>query len=345
MEEFLMKYKILGRSGLKVSELCLGTMTFGTDWGKMGVDKEEARKVFETFAQAGGNFIDTANKYTEGTSERFLGEFVRPQRHKFVIATKYTLVMDPTDPNSCGNHRKNLFQSVKASLERLSTDYIDLLWIHAWDFQSPVEEVMRALDDLVRMGKVHYVGMSDAPAWVVAQANTLALEKGWTPFIALQLQYSLADRNIERELIPMAKAFGLAIIAWSPLGGGVLTGKYLNDLEAGRLSPDDPWGKEFLTDRNRKIVEEVLKIGKEINRSSAQVALNWLLQKKTIPIIGARTEKQILDNLACVEFKLSESQLDRLDEASKIKLGFPYDFFENEMARSMVFGDIAIEKD
>src|ERR1700742_748733 len=244
-----MRYKLLGKSGLRVSELCLGTMTFGEDWG-WGSSKEESRKVYDAFREAGGNFIDTANLYTNGTSESFLGKFMEGHRQSVVLATKYTNAFPGTDPNAAGNHRKNMMQSVEASLKRLRTDYIDLYWVHIWDQITPVEEVMRGLDDLVRSGKVVYVGISDAPAWWIAQANTLAHLRGWSPFIGLQIEYSLIERTVERELIPMAKALNIGVTAWSPLKGGVLTGKYHGHGgsdqkgEPGRMS--DEMMKDFL---------------------------------------------------------------------------------------------------
>src|SRR6202049_3237655 len=220
-----MNYRLLGQSGLRVSEFALGTMTFGDDWG-WGSAKDEAQKLYNTFRESGGNFIDTANVYTNGTSEAFLGEFKKGHRASMVLATKYTNAAQGTDPNAWGNHRKNMMQAVEASLKRLKTDYIDLYWVHIWDQITPVEEVMRGLDDLVRQGKVVYVGISDAPAWWIAQANTLAYLRGWSPFVGLQIEYSLIERTIERELIPMAKALNLGLTAWSPLASGVLTGKY-----------------------------------------------------------------------------------------------------------------------
>src|SRR5580658_8656393 len=220
-----MNYRLLGHSGLRVSEICLGTMTFGEDWG-WGASREEARKLYDAFREAGGNFIDTANVYTNGASERLLGEFMAGHRESVVRATKYTNAAPGTDPNAAGNHRKSMMQSVEASLKRLGTDYIDLYWVHAWDQITPVEEVMRGLDDLIRQGKVLYVGISDAPAWWIAQANTLAHLRGWSPFAGLQIEYSLIERTVERELIPMAKALNIGVTAWSPLGNGVLTGKY-----------------------------------------------------------------------------------------------------------------------
>ena len=219
-----MRYRLLGKSGLRVSELCLGTMTFGEDLG-WGSPKEESRKVYDAFREAGGNFIDTANIYTNGTSESFLGEFMQGHRERLVLATKYTLSPPVNDPNAAGNHRKNMMQAVEASLKRLQTDYIDLYWLHIWDQLTPVEEVMRAFDDLVRQGKILYAGVSDMPAWVVAKANTLAELRGWTPFIGLQIEYSLIERTPERELLPMASSLGLGITAWSPLAGGVLDGQ------------------------------------------------------------------------------------------------------------------------
>ena len=219
-----MRYKLFGRSGLRVSELALGTMTFGEAWG-WGASKEESRLMFDAYAEAGGNFIDTANRYTDGTAETFVGDFIAADRDHFVVATKYTLWDRRNDPSFSGNHRKNMMRSLEASLRRLQTDHVDLLWVHAWDFTTPVDEVMRGLDDLVAAGKVHYVGVSDTPAWIVAQANTLAELRGWSRFVGLQIRYSLADRAAERDLLPMARAFDLEVTPWSILGARVLTGK------------------------------------------------------------------------------------------------------------------------
>lgn len=340
-----MRYKLLGNSGLRVSELCLGTMTFGEDWG-WGSDKEESRAVFQAFAEAGGNFLDTANIYTNGTSETLVGEFVKGDREKWVIATKYSLNTRPGDVNACGNHRKNLFQAVEASLKRLGTDYIDLLWLHIWDSLTPIEEVMRAFDDLVRMGKVLYIGISDSPAWIVSQANTLATLRGWTPFIGLQIEYSLKERTPERELLPMAKALNIGVTAWSPLGGGVLTGKYNqpNPVD-GRLSMTDQPFQIF--DRDLKIAETVLEIAREIGKSPAQVALNWLRNRpnSVIPIIGARKLSQLQDNLACVDFNLTGEQLQRLDNISAISLGFPHELLASQFVRDILLGGVAAQLD
>jgi len=340
-----MRYKLLGNSGLRVSELCLGTMTFGEDWG-WGSDKEESRAVFRAFAEAGGNFLDTANIYTNGTSETLVGEFVKGDREKWVIATKYSLNTRPGDVNACGNHRKNLFQAVEASLKRLGTDYIDLLWLHLWDSLTPIEEVMRAFDDLVRMGKVLYIGISDSPAWIVSQGNTLATLRGWTPFIGLQIEYSLKERTPERELLPMAKALNIGVTAWSPLGGGVLTGKYNqpNPVD-GRLSmTDQPFQ---ILDRDLKIAETVLEIAREIGKSPAQVALNWLRNRPNpiIPIIGARRLSQLQDNLACVDFNLTGEQLQRLDNISAISLGFPQELLASQFVRDILLGGVAAQLD
>jgi aryl-alcohol dehydrogenase-like predicted oxidoreductase len=220
-----MRYRLLGNSGLRVSEAALGTMTFGDELG-WGSAKDEARKEYDAFREAGGNFIDTANFYTKGTSESFLGEFMKGHRQCVVMASKYSLAAPGTDPNAAGNHRKSMVQAVEASLKRLQTDYINLYWVHIWDQITPVEEVMRGLDDLVRQGKVLYVGISDAPAWWIAQANSLAQLRGWSPFVGLQIEYNLIERTVERELIPAAKALEIRVMAWSPLAGGVLTGKY-----------------------------------------------------------------------------------------------------------------------
>jgi aryl-alcohol dehydrogenase-like predicted oxidoreductase len=320
-------------------------MTFGEDWG-WGSDKEESRAVFQAFAEAGGNFLDTANIYTNGTSETLVGEFVKGDREKWVIATKYSLNTRPGDVNACGNHRKNLFQAVEASLKRLGTDYIDLLWLHIWDSLTPMEEVMRAFDDLVRMGKVLYIGISDSPAWIVSQANTLATLRGWTPFIGLQIEYSLKERTPERELLPMAKALNIGVTAWSPLGGGVLTGKYNqpNPVD-GRLSMTDQPFQIF--DRDLKIAETVLEIAREIGKSPAQVALNWLRNRpnSVIPIIGARKLSQLQDNLACVDFNLTGEHLQRLDNISAISLGFPQELLASQFVRDILLGGVAAQLD
>ena len=328
-----MRYKLLGKSGLRVSELALGTMTFGEDWG-WGASKEESRKIFDAYVDAGGNFIDTANRYTNGTSEKFVGEFIASDRGRFVLATKYTLFTQHGDPNAAGNQRKNLVQSLEASLKRLNTDYIDLYWVHAWDFVTPVEEVMRALDDMVRAGKILYVGVSDTPAWIVSRANMLAELRGWTPFVGLQIRYSLIDRAVERDLLPMARALDIAVTPWGALGTGILSGKYNREGGSGRVST---WGP--IDPRKLAIAEEVIKIAGEIGRTPSQVALSWVRQQPgvIIPILGAKTLPQVQDNLACVDFKLSDEHLQHLDDVSQIELGFPHDFLAEDGVRDLVF--------
>ena len=330
-----MRYKLLGRSGLRVSELGLGTMTFGEDWG-WGASHEESRRIFDAYAEAGGNFIDTANRYTEGTSERYVGEFVASDRDRFVVATKYTLFNREGDPNAAGNHRKNMFQSLEASLKRLRLDYVDLLWLHAWDFMTPVEEVMRGLDDLVRAGKVLYVGISDTPAWVVSQANTLADLRGWSPFVALQIEYSLIQRTPERDLLPMARALDLAVTPWGILGSGVLTGKYNQDQppKEGRAREDRGRDPEILN-----IGAEVMAIAREMGCTPTQVAVAWIREQPgvMIPLLGARTLEQIRDNLGSLEISLSPEHLGRLDEATGVELGFPYEFLERDHIRNLVY--------
>ncbi len=328
-----MKFKLLGKSGLRVSEICLGTMTFGTEWG-WGADKHESKKIFETYANAGGNFIDTANRYTEGTSERFLGDFIANDRDHFVIATKYTLMDRDGDPNFAGNHRKNMIRSLNESLKRLNTDYIDLFWVHMWDFTTPVEEVMRGLDDLVRSGKVHYIGISDTPAWVISRANMLAELRGWSQFAALQIEYSLLQRGAERDLLPMAKALDMAVTPWGVIGGGALTGKYLRG-EGGRV----PENSLRRNDRSMDIAQAVVDIAHELGITPTQVAINWVRQRvsNVMPVIGARRVEQLKDSLESLESFIPDEMMARLNELSKIELGFPHDFLSSEGVKQSAF--------
>ncbi len=332
-----MRYKLLGKSGLRVSELNLGTMTFGEEWG-WGASREESKKIFEAFVQAGGNFVDTADRYTEGTAEKLVGEFIAPDRDYFVLATKYTLFRRRNDPNGSGNHRKSMVQALEASLKRLKTDYIDLYWVHAWDFMTPVEEVLRALDDMVRAGKVLYIGVSDTPAWIVSQANTLAELRGWSRFVGLQIQYSLVERTPERDLLPMARAFDIGVTSWGALGSGILTGKYKRDGSGeGRAAL---WGQ--IEEKKLEIADEVVKIAEEIGRKPSQVALNWVRQQPGVllPMIGAKSVGQLEDNLGCLEFTLTNEQMQRLDKVSQIELGFPHDFLTFDQTRDVVYGGI-----
>jgi aryl-alcohol dehydrogenase-like predicted oxidoreductase len=337
-----MDYVLLGRSGLKVSELCLGTMTFGEAWG-WGASRDESRRIFDAFLEAGGNFIDTANRYTDGQSETFLGEFTAPDRDRFVIATKYTIMDRRDHPNASGNSRKNMIRSLEGSLRRLRTDYVDVLWIHAWDFTTPVEEVMRALDDLVRAGKVRYVGVSDTPAWVVSRAQTIAELRGWSPFVGLQIEYGLAQREVERELVPMARELGLAVVAWGALAGGVLAGKYAAKAAVEGGGPARYAGQSEqprISERNLAIAKLVGEVAKEAGRTPSQVALAWLIRRPgvIVPIVGARRVDQLEDNLGCLDVALSDDQLRRLDEASQIALGFPHEFLARENIRDIMFG-------
>ncbi|MFN9582578.1 MAG: aldo/keto reductase [Bacteroidota bacterium] len=329
-----MKYKRLGPSGLKVSELCLGTMGFGTEW-KWGADKETSFAIMDTFANAGGNFIDTANRYTDGTSEKFIGEYIAANRDHFVIATKYSLHDNLTNVNASGNNRKNMMRSVEQSLKRLNTDFIDLLYLHIWDNLTPIDEVMRALDDLVRQGKVNYVAISDTPAWIISRGQTLAELMGWSRFVALQVEYSLIQRTPERELIPMAKHYGLTVTPWAPLAGGALTGKYLKG-DKGRL----PENSKRLNERSVALTKTVMQIADELGCNASHVALKWTMMQgfSSIPIVGATKVSQLEDNLGTLSVELSSEQLRRLDEASKIELGFPGDFLNEEGVRLVTYG-------
>ena len=338
LKSIKMKYKLLGNSGLRVSELCLGTMTFGEEWG-YGADAATSKELFDLYTDAGGNFYDTANRYTEGTSEKYLGKFIkdRGNRHEAVVATKYALFTEHGKINDSGNHRKNLVQSVEGSLERLGTDYIDLLYLHAWDFTTPVEEVMRGLDDLIRAGKVLYIGISDTPAWIVSKANTMAELKGWTSFITMQAEYSLIKRDVEREIIPMCDNLKLGVTAWAALGAGVLTGKYLDkSFDNRRLSEQS----EKINDRNHKIAQTVVDVAKEIDASPSQIALAWMRQKWpfVFPIIGSRKPDQIKDNLECLNVSIPEALMQKLDDVSAIEMGFPHDFIEKDSVQNVLFG-------
>jgi aryl-alcohol dehydrogenase-like predicted oxidoreductase len=311
-------------------------MTFGEEWG-WGASEPESKRMFEAYAEAGGNFIDTANRYTEGTSERFVGDFIAADRDHWVVATKYTLWTRRDDPNFSGNHRKNMIQACEASLKRLGSDYIDLYWVHAWDFTTPIEEVMRGLDDLVSAGKVLYVGISDTPAWIVSRANTIADFRGWSPFVGLQIRYSLIDRTAEADLLPMARALDLAVTPWSVLGAGVLTGKYSrgNQPEVGRAKEG-----AATRERNLDIAERVVSIADEIGCKPSQVAIAWIRQQAgvVIPLIGARNLPQLTENLGALDVRLSDEQLATLDDVSQVDLGFPHNFLSDPNILDVVSG-------
>ncbi|SDP84544.1 aldo/keto reductase [Lentzea jiangxiensis] len=338
-------YRLLGRSGLRVSPLALGTATFGNEWG-WGSAPDDARRLFETYVERGGNFIDTAASY--GGSEELLGELVRDRRDRLVLATKYSTLRTPGDPNSGGAHRKSLFASVENSLRRLGTDRVDLLYVHVWDALTPGEEVLRGLDDLVRQGKVLHVGMSNTPAWEVSRLQAVADLRGWTPLVALQVEYSLINRDAERDLIPMARALGLGVSPYSPLGGGVLSGKY----SSADLTPAEGTGRKsfnaglgMVTPATLAIADVVREVALEIGRTPAQVALAWNLRRPgvTAPVIGARTPEQLEGNLAALEVDLGDEQVARLDDAGAIDLGYPHDLLASDHIRAVTAGDLKIE--
>jgi len=333
-----MNYKLFGKSGLRVSEICLGTMTFGEEWG-YGANKEESRNMFNVFLDAGGNFIDTANRYTEGTSEKFLGEFIKEsgRREELVVATKYSLATKIGRINDSGNHRKNLVQTLEGSLKRLNLEYVDILYVHAWDFTTPVEEVLRPLDDMVRTGKVLHIAISDTPAWIISRSDAIAELRGWTAFAGMQVEYSLITRDAERELLPMARELGIAVTAWAPLAGGALTGKYLSKNDSPKRLKE---GSRRVNEKSLVIAAEVVKIAEEINCSPGNVALRWVMQQKgvIIPVVGARNSTQLKDNLKSLDVKISPEQLNRLNEVSKIELGFPHDFLMTDGVKQVSFG-------
>jgi len=344
-------YRLLGRSGLRVSPLALGAMTFGTEWG-WGADERDARRMFDTYVARGGNFIDTANAYTGGTSERMVGAFAEGKRDRLVIATKYTGAMDSTDPNSGGNHRKSLVRAVEASLQRLRTDYLDVLYLHAWDATTPIEELARAFDDLVRSGKLLHVAMSNVPAWQIARLHTLAELRGLAQLCAIQIEYNLIERTGEREMIPLARELGLAIVPWSPLASGVLAGKYgAKDLDAGGTGQPSGTRKDVaaaqssLTPRGLHIAEVVKSIATEVGATPAQVALAWVLHQPgvTSPIIGARTVAQLEDNLGALAVELSPAQLATLARASAFELGYPHEMLSRALTRTVMFGSAKVE--
>ncbi|MBW4651693.1 MAG: aldo/keto reductase [Kaiparowitsia implicata GSE-PSE-MK54-09C] len=333
-----MDYYTLGKTGLKVSRLALGTMTFGDDWG-WGADEANARQLFDTYLKAGGNFIDTADLYTNGNSERMLGRFVKESgtRDRVIITTKFSYNAEPGNPNAGGNGRKNILRAVEGSLQRLDTDYIDVYMLHTWDQVTPAEEVMRTLEDLVRSGKVRYVALSDAPAWYVAQAQTLARERHWEPISTVQLEYSLAERNIEFEYTALAQQLDTSIMAWSPLGSGLLSGKYRPSEDggegSGRLAmlanSGNPAFNKF-TEKNWAVVSELEAVAKELDRSMAQVALNWVAHRPAVAsvIVGATKLHQLKDNLSALDFEIPAELQQRLNKVSRPESRFPYTFFE-----------------
>lgn len=345
-------FRLLGRSGLRVSPLSLGTMTFGVtqSWG---TDDAEAERIFKRYAERGGNFLDTANFYAMGGSERVVAKLVRAERQRFVIATKYSLTTRPGDPNASGNHRKNMVQSVEDSLKRLQTDYIDLLYLHIWDNRTPVEEILRGFDDLVRAGKIVYAGLSDIPAWQASRMQAIAEVRGWSPLVALQIPYNLTERTVERDLMPMAVEMGMGVLCWSPLAGGVLTGKYeQKDVGSGaaRGSGKLDTRKDInlatgrLSERSLEIAAVTKSIAREMNCTPAQVALAWTLLNPAVTstILGARTLAQLEDNLGALDLRFDDDQIARLDAVSRIDLGFPHDFLASPNM-DMMFGGVKVD--
>ncbi|MFJ9390811.1 aldo/keto reductase [Nocardioides sp. NPDC101246] len=341
-----MNYRLLGRSGLRVSDLALGTMTFGATTG-WGVEEATARSLYGLYREAGGNYLDTANQYAGGASERIVGELVAGHREEVVIASKYTNAAPRNgDPNAGGNQRKNMMQSVEASLRRIGTDYLDLYVVHAWDMLTPVEEVMRGLDDLVGSGKVLHVGVSNTPAWVVAKSNTLADLRGWTRYVGLQIEYSLLGRSAEAEYIPMAADQGLSVLAWSPLKNGLLTGKHAGGAAAGTRLAAEVWNSSAMawTDPHGSsagpVVETVVTMAAELGVTPSQLALAWLRHREVhvVPIVGATSLTQLRDNLGCLRLALTADQVARLDEVSAVPLGYPHHYLASPMARSFRSG-------
>jgi aryl-alcohol dehydrogenase-like predicted oxidoreductase len=327
-----LRYHLLGRSGLRVSELGLGTMTFGPDWG-WGADLDECRGILDRFVEVGGNFVDTASNYTDGSSESFVGELLKERRERYVIATKYTLSLDPGDPNAGGNHRKSLVRSLEQSLRRLRTDYVDLLYLHMRDHLTPIDEAVRALDDQVRLGKVLHVGISDSPAWLVAQANTLAQLRGWSPFVAVQIPYSAASRSPERELLPMAAALDLTVVAWGVLGAGTLTGKPAEERR---------WPEDSVSERAGRVLDVLVSVARERGCTPAQAAIAWVRQRPSppavVPLVAATRAEQIAENVAAASIELEPDELAAIDEAGRPELGFPRDFLESSDVRELIYG-------
>jgi aryl-alcohol dehydrogenase-like predicted oxidoreductase len=350
----LQDYVTLGRSGLRVSPLSLGTMTFGTEWG-WGSDEAQAREIFDKYVEQGGNFVDTAIMYTGGKSEQMVGKFIgeKKLRDRIVLATKFTFNSEQGNPNSGGNGRKNIYQALDASLRRLQTDYIDLYWLHAWDVVTPVEEIVATLTDLVSHGKIRYYGFSDTPAWYVARAQTLAEKEGKERLIALQLEYSLVERNIEREHIPASQELGIGVCPWSPLAGGFLTGKYKREgaesgkgegrLETTKGSGNPAFNK--FNERNWRIHDVLIDVAKQINKPVARVALNWVITQPgvTSTIIGATKLSQLNDNLQAAEFTIPADLRKRLDEVSAPEAIHPYVFFGPDI-QPLVTGGTSVRK-
>ncbi len=346
----LTDYQLLGNSGLRVSPLCLGTMNFGQAWGS-GANKQDSHAIFHQYAEAGGNFLDTADLYTDGESETYVGEFLQDhgQRDHFVLATKYTLQRREGDPNAAGNHRKSMVTAVEASLKRLQVEAIDLYWLHIWDFTTPTDELIRAFDDLVRAGKIHYVAISDTPAWKIAELHTFAQCHALTRPIATQVEYSLLTRDVERDLAPMCTDLGLGLLPWSPLKGGVLSGKYgREDLEQIEKGEKQGVGSREMkwTQARVELIEGLQNIANAHDKTVAQVAMNWLLARPYVPsvIIGPRTADQLTSSIGSLGFDLSPDELKQIDQLAPIELGFPHDFLRQGKGRDFATAGLDLPK-
>ena len=333
-----MKHVLFGRSGLRVSELCLGGLQFG-DPVLPTADAQETRAILDTFAEAGGTFIDTADFYAAGESEKLIGEFIRSDRDQFTIASKYSNTRSG-DLMKAGNSRKNMMRCVEDSLNRLGVECIDVYYLHIWDYTTPWDEILRGLDDLVRGGKIHYAAISDTPAWEIARANTIADLRGWAPFIGIQINYNLMERTAERELLPMARALDLGVAVWGPLGGGVLTGRY-GKAAAGQ-EPPLRRKPEKVSERGRALGDLVAAMAQARGSSPAQVALSWVRSRtqygSIIPILGPRTRAQLVDTLEARNVMLDAAELKRLDDATRIEMGFPHAMINMPNARGLVHG-------
>lgn len=334
-----MKYKILGKSGLRVSELCLGTMTFGESWN-WGTTTSLANEILKKFTDLGGNFIDTSNNYTDGKSEEIIGSFIKEDRDRYIVATKFTLQNKKYNDNlnMGGNHRKNLFRSVKESLKRLQTDFIDLLYLHMWDYTTPIDQIMKTLNDLVASGKVHHVAISDSPAYIASRGNAVAEYRGWSQFEAYQFPYSLVEREPEREVMPFSKEFGLTMTPWGILDAGLLSGKYTRKKNAtGRLS-EGKWGNP--REEQLNYAREVDKVADELGYTSAQVAIAWVRQQASniIPILGFSNPDQLMENYESFSITLPEEKVEQLNNVRDTGLGFPIDFLKSPGVINLIFG-------
>lgn len=334
---WILKFLTFGRrTGLRVSALALGTGNFGTGWGH-GAERDQARAIWDSYVAAGGNFIDTANGYQAGQSEVMVGEFLAPVRDDFVLATKYVFPTTPSEGiGRTGASRKTMIQSVEASLRRLKTDRVDILWAHLDDGVTPVDEILRGFEDLVRAGKILYGGLSNFPAWKVARADAIAELRGWTPLAGIQVEYSLAERTPDRELLPMIEALGLGGALWSPLAGGFLTGKYRQGDDGGRLKNLGILVHTEKGARETALLDAVIAVAREVDATPTHVAIAWLLHRAArsatglVPILGPRTREQLAPCLAGAELALAAAQVERLDAVSRVVPGVPHEQIERE---------------